>query len=334
MTDQYLTTLLDTQDAVSTAVELLKQGECVALPSETVYGLAADASKVEAVNKIFDAKGRPKNHPLIVHLPSAEHLIQWATDIPKQAYELAEHFWPGPLTLLLKKAPHVPTAVTGGLDTIAVRVPAHSQFLQVLKTFAGGLAAPSANRYKQLSPTTSEQVMQGLNGRIPAVLEGGHCAHGLESTIVDLLGESPRVLRPGPITPAQLQQVLAVDIQVPEQFQDSVPGNVEAHYRPQTPLHSVTTEQLQGQLADYQSSNVILLLRSQALIEQVEQSYPAIKWQRMPNNATGFGKELYATLFNLDQLGADKIVLETPPNTDDWRAVNNRLSRAVTPLPI
>ena len=208
MSQNYETLLLNGDEAVNQAVQLLQQGECVALPTETVYGLAADAANAQAVDKIFAAKGRPKNHPLIVHIPDVSHLEKWAADIPATAYALAEQFWPGPLTLLLKKAPHVDGVVTGGLDTIALRVPAHPLFLSVLAQLDSGLAAPSANRYKQLSPTIAEQVSKGLQGRIAAVLDGGPCAHGLESTIVDLVSDLPRILRAGPITKQQLDVAL------------------------------------------------------------------------------------------------------------------------------
>ncbi|WP_440056620.1 L-threonylcarbamoyladenylate synthase (plasmid) [Pseudoalteromonas sp. T1lg65] len=325
------TSLLQGEHAVSEAVALLTQGECVGLPTETVYGLAADASNDTAVNKIFEAKGRPKNHPLIVHIPDVTHIERWAKDIPEAAYLLAAHYWPGPLTLLLKKADHISNVVTGGLDTIGLRVPAHPLFLQVLTELNGGLAAPSANRYKQLSPTIAEQVLEGLDGRIAAVLEGGACEHGLESTIIDLLSATPRILRAGPIAQAQLENVLGCPVAVPYEHVEVVPGNVKAHYQPNTPLAVLSpaellTEVYNGKIADTQ-----YVLSSSKVKEQVMQAAISDKqWRFLGEDAATYGSKLYVTLYELDKLHAKRIVVEQPPVTEQWRAVNDRLSRAAS----
>ena len=236
--------LLSGETGVAEATRLLGEGECVALPTETVYGLAADASQAETVAKIFSAKQRPSDHPLIVHLASVEQLTDWAIDVPDLAYRLADAFWPGPLTLLMKKAPQVPPAVTGGRDTIAVRIPRHPLFLEVLPQTGLGLAAPSANQYKQLSPTTADQVIKGMDGRIPAVLDGGPCEEGLESTILDLTSDTPAILRPGPVGRDALTHVIGSDVQLPRSHQVAVPGNVAAHYQPVTPLRQVSPADL------------------------------------------------------------------------------------------
>jgi len=195
------------------AVALLRAGELVALPTETVYGLGADAANPAAVAKIFAAKGRPADHPLIVHLPGSAWLDRWAADIPQAAWDLAEMFWPGPLTLILKKQPWVPEAVTGGQDTVGLRVPGHPLALELLKAFAdagtpGGIAAPSANRFGRVSPTRAAHVAEELGGQVPLILDGGPCQVGIESTILDLSRGQPELLRPGYFSPQRLAEVL------------------------------------------------------------------------------------------------------------------------------
>lgn len=329
MSQKYPTSLLFGESSVQQAVSLLQQGECVALPTETVYGLAADASNINAVNKIFEAKGRPKNHPLIVHIPDVSHLKKWAKTIPEAAYSLATQFWPGPLTLLLHKADHVPYEVTGGLETIGVRVPAHPLFLQVLRELNGGLAAPSANRYKQLSPTISEQVMQGLHGRIAAVLEGGPCEHGLESTILDLVSKKPRILRAGPITQLQLESTMVQSVDTPKNHSEVVPGNVKAHYQPNTPLRIVSSEQMLLAIDKLSHNNQHLIVWSDAAIEHCTKiNIPTSKWTYLQNDAAEFGRQLYATLYHVDQSSPSQIIIEQTPQSDAWAAVNDRLSRA------
>ena len=331
MSKIFQTSLLAGDDSVLQAVKLLREGECVALPTETVYGLAADASDINAVDKIFKAKGRPKNHPLIVHIPNISHLQQWAKAIPKNAYLLAEHFWPGPLTLLLNKADNVPDTVTGGLDTIALRVPSHPLFLAVLMQLNKGLAAPSANRYKQLSPTIAEQVMQGLNGRIAAVLDGGPCEHGLESTIVDLVSPKRRILRAGPITQQQIQTVLGENVETPKSHKEIVPGNVKAHYQPNTPLRIATTEQFSLDIDTLNQQNCHFIAYSPLLIEKLKSAkLPPSRWSQLENDAAQFGSQLYVTLFQVDNMKAQQIIIEQPPQDSVWDAVNDRLSRAAS----
>jgi L-threonylcarbamoyladenylate synthase len=323
------TLLLSGADKIEQASALLKKGECVALPTETVYGLAADASNPEAINKIFEAKGRPKNHPLIVHIPDISHVVNWAKDIPPATFTLAAAFWPGPLSLLLKKADHVSDLVTGGLDTIVLRVPAHPLFLEVLTQMNSALAAPSANRYKQLSPTIVEQVLQSLGGRIAAVLEGGPCDHGLESTILDLVSEKPRILRSGPISRQQLEIALGQAISIPASHLEVVPGNVKAHYQPHTPLRIATSEQLLIEIDNLSHQNTHFILLSDKVIERCKKiGVSTSNLSEMNNNAAMFGKKLYVTLFHADQNGVEQIIVEKPPQTDAWSAVNDRLSRA------
>jgi L-threonylcarbamoyladenylate synthase len=320
----------DYPDDFDEAVRLLRAGRLVAVPTETVYGLAADASDVEAVRRIFAAKQRPENHPLIVHLSGADQLPRWARAIPDAAWRLAEAFWPGPLTLLLHKAEAVPPEVTGGRATIGLRVPAHPVLLRVLETLDGGLAAPSANPYKRLSPTTADQVIAGLDGRIDAVLDGGPCAVGLESTIVDLTSETPRILRAGPISRRHLETVLGTKIEFPEQHDTAVPGNVAVHYQPRTPLYVIDTAALRTRLAQLPAdANIALAHISDDLpMSAGLMSAGVLRALRLPADKPGFARAMYGALHTLDGIGADAIWLERPPASEDWRDVHDRLSRA------
>jgi L-threonylcarbamoyladenylate synthase len=311
------------------ALRLLRAGRLVAVPTETVYGLAGDAGNPEAVRAIFAAKGRPTDHPLIVHLPSAERMGRWAHDIPETAWRLAEAFWPGPLTLLLRKAETAPAGVTGGRDTIGLRVPAHPVLRQLLVELDGGLAAPSANPYQRLSPTTAEQVLQGLDGRIDAVLDGGPCAVGLESTIVDLTGPVPRIVRAGPITRAQIEAALGMPVEFPEHHRTAVPGNVAVHYQPRTPLHVFDTEDLRERLAHSDAhARIAVAHHSIDLTTSAARGHAHL---RLPADKAGYARNLYRVLHALDGAGASAIWLERPPQSEDWRDVNDRLSRAATP---
>lgn len=196
---------------IAAAAARLRAGELVALPTETVHGLGADAMNPAAVRRIFEAKGRPADHPLIVHLPDAEQMTQWARDIPREAIALAQAFWPGPLTLILKREDDVPLEVTGGQDTVGLRVPGHPLALKLLRAFGGGVAAPSANRFGRISPTTAQHVRDEFHdtlGDALTVLDGGPCEVGIESTILDLSGEAPRILRPGAISAEQIAAVI------------------------------------------------------------------------------------------------------------------------------
>lgn len=304
------------------AAELLKQGKLVAVPTETVYGLAADARNKSAVTNIFAAKGRPSDHPLIVHVHAPSALHHWAKDIPAQAFALADAFWPGPLTLLLKKADHVDPVVTGGLDSIGLRVPAHPVLLELLTSHQLAVAAPSANPYKQLSPTSAQQVMQTMAGKLDAVLDGGDCEFGLESTIVSLMDGAVQVLRAGPISPAQIEAVLGQKVQSPLQHQVKVSGNLAAHYQPKTRLRCVSAIELDAVLASTRLKLAVLSLHE--LDAGIKPHWHCV----MPTNAHDYGRILYKQLYQADQSGAELILLEQPPMAEQWAAVQNRLQRA------
>lgn len=310
------------------AVRLLRAGRLVAVPTETVYGLAGDASNPKAVRAIFAAKGRPTNHPLIVHLPAAEHLPRWARDIPPAAWRLAEAFWPGPLTVLLRKSETAPSEATGGRPTIGLRVPAHPVLRELLMALDGGLAAPSANPYQRLSPTTAEQVLRGLDGRIDAVLDGGPCAVGLESTIVDLTGPAPRIVRAGPITRAQIEAALGAPVELPERHDAAVPGNVAVHYRPHTPLRVIALDALRERLARLNADARIAVAHHSADLALPD--IGLVAHRRLPADKAGYARDLYSALHALDDANADAIWLERPPEDEDWRDVHDRLSKAAS----
>lgn len=321
------------------AVRLLQAGELVAFPTETVYGLGADAANPEAVAKIFAAKGRPADHPLIVHLPGAGHLDRWARDIPEVAWELAEAFWPGPLTLILRRAPEVPYAVTGGQETVGVRVPSHPLALDLLRAYAQagggrngmcGVAAPSANRFGRISPTDAAHVREELGDAVALVLDGGPCDVGIESTILDLSrdGEKPRILRPGHITPEQIAEVTGEMPDVPASMKGAgvprVSGSLDGHYAPRTALRVVPGAGLLKEIAEVQGAGQ----RCGLLFRAAEALPPLPSQIQLPDEPEGYARGLYAALRELDQAGNDVILVEAIPAGPAWAAVADRLRRA------
>ena len=320
------------------AVELLQAGELVAFPTETVYGLGADAANPQAVGKIFAAKGRPADHPLIVHLPGAGHLDRWARDIPDSAWALAEAFWPGPLTLILKRAPEVPYAVTGGQETVGVRVPSHPIALELLRAYAQagggqggmcGIAAPSANRFGRISPTDAAHVHEELGDAVALVLDGGPCHVGIESTIIDLSrddGFPPRLLRPGHITPEQIASVLGVMPEMPNSGgAPRVSGSMDAHYAPLTPMRVIATAKLAQELSDLnaQGAKIGVLAYS---ADWTNVGADALR--QLSAEPEGYARGLYAALRELDQAGNELILVEEIPQAPQWAAVADRLRRA------
>ncbi|HTV02648.1 MAG TPA: L-threonylcarbamoyladenylate synthase [Luteitalea sp.] len=323
---------------IARAVAALQAGDVIGLPTETVYGLAGDASNPAAIARIFAVKGRPASHPVIVHVPGAEHMARWARDIPPAATQLAARFWPGPLTLVLPRQPAVLDAVTGGQDTVALRVPSHPVALAVLRAFDGGLAAPSANRYGHVSPTTADHVRDDLGGEVALVLDGGPSHVGLESTIVACLDGTVRVLRPGRVTRTDIQAVVGplhdATTAVPR-----VPGSVASHYAPRTPVELVDAAQLPATLATHAAAGRRVALLTPGDGQSGEAREDSGVRARVDVHAhltaadtpDGYGRELYAHLRRLDRAGADTIVVVRPPDGDLWLAIHDRLRRAATP---
>lgn len=312
---------------VAKAAALLRAGELVAFPTETVYGLGADAMNPQAVAKIFAVKGRPADHPLIVHIPDAAHLDRWARDISAAARAVAEKFWPGPLTLILKRHPDVPDCVTGGQDTVGLRVPNHPVALALLKAFDGGIAAPSANKYGRISPTTAQHVRddlgEGGESGVALVLDGGPCQVGIESTILDMSGERTTVLRPGMLSGFDIGLFLGrMPAEAVNPSSVKTPGSHLAHYAPRTPLLLVPDDTVAIALRTSigKRERVAVLAPFPAPLE-----HPLIvAWHVAPTDADTYARELYATLRALDAVGADLIIVQRPP----WPAAIDRLMRA------
>lgn len=311
--------------AIAHAVAVLHDGGLVAFPTETVYGLGADASNPAAVAKVFAAKGRPQDHPLIVHIADAVQLANWAREIPPAAHQLAKTFWPGPLTMILKRSAAALDVVTGGQDTVALRVPAHPVAQALLRGFGGGVAAPSANRFGHVSATTAEHVRQEFGDAVECVLDGGEADVGIESTIIDLSGAKAVLLRPGWITAQDVESVLAVSLEAPTPESPRAPGTLARHYAPQTSLMMMEADLLTELAASLtrQGKRVAVLARSthQPLIQ-------GLVWIAAPEHVAGYAHQLYANLRQLDRAGCDLILVEAPPQEEAWLAVTDRLMRA------
>ena len=297
----------------------------VAFPTETVYGLGADAANPEAVAKIFAAKGRPDDHPLIVHISSASQINEWAETVPNSALQLANAFWPGPLTIILNKKAKVPSAVTGGQNTVALRIPANPVAMQLLEAFGGGVAAPSANRFGRISPTLASHVAEDLGDSIALILDGGPCSVGVESTIIDLSDEHPTILRPGRITRSQLKAVLQTEIRLSSQSKIRAPGMMAVHYAPHTMSLLCPADTLIAMVDDLcaKGKNIGLLVFSTAMSK-----LPCRHLLRLPEQSEFYETALYSALRELDKLQLDMILIEQPPDNEAWAAVNDRLGKA------
>jgi L-threonylcarbamoyladenylate synthase len=320
------------EQAITRAVAALRDGQLVAFPTETVYGLGADAGNADAVRRVFAAKGRPADHPVIVHLPDAALLDHWAAQVPDAARRLAQQFWPGPLTLILPRAAHVLDVVTGGQDSVGLRVPDHPVALALLRAFAhdtrGGLVAPSANRFGRISPTRAEHVRAELGDAVAMILDGGPSRVGVESTIIDLSGAQPMLLRPGQLSVAAIEATLGQPLALPTPSASPAtraPGTLASHYAPTTPLLLIAPEQLLAELTRRQAAGerIAVLARRPAPAELAE-----LPWLVAPMDADGYARMLYAALRELDALGATRIVVEAAPDDPAWLAVRDRLRRA------
>lgn len=317
---------------INAAVRLLRIGQVVSFPTETVYGLGGDARSTVALKRIFQLKGRPADHPLIVHLADAAQLNEWARDIPTVVWALAERFWPGPLTLILKKAAGVLPLVTGGQDTIGLRVPAHPLALELLRAFDSGLAAPSANRFGCVSPTCPEHVRDEFADKLPLVLDGGCCRVGVESTILSLAGDEPVLLRPGAISVTELAEVLGCRPMTQDTSSGGIraPGLLTSHYATRTPLQVINGPGLWVRLKQLraQGVRVVCMVLDQSSLEMIHPHHKHII--TMPNEPQAYARGLYRVMRNLDCGKHDLLLVETPPQTEEWSAINNRLQRAAT----
>jgi len=330
MSSQISDSLPQLKLTIEEAAQKITQGGVVAIPTETVYGLAADASQPEALKRIFSIKARPADHPLIVHIGSIDQIKDWARDIPEMLWPLAKRFWPGPLTVILKKQPHVSEIITGGQDTIALRIPNHPKALQLLVALKCGLAAPSANSFGRVSPTSAQHVIDELGDDIDGIVDGGDCTVGIESTILDLSvvktnSEMPKILRPGQICQQAIQDCIGSTLSTARQQTTRAPGMLKAHYAPQTPLLLLKKSVLESQLKDYlaQGLKVNLWSVSRPIIE-----HDNLFWQQSSVDSGEFARKLYHQLRLFDSSQADITLIQRPQGLSDWEGVLDRLERA------
>jgi L-threonylcarbamoyladenylate synthase len=328
---------------INHAAQVLLQGGLVAFPTETVYGLGADAESREAVERIYQAKGRPSNHPVIVHVAPEADVSYWAASVPDEARVLIDAFWPGPLTLILKRAAHISDVVSGGQDSVGLRCPSHPVAQRLIRAFAagkpsgqGGIAGPSANKFGQVSPTQASHVRDEFPELVAAgmlILEGGSSEVGIESTIIDLSrlsqGVGPVLLRPGYVTTKQISQVLEMPVSQPDAQAPRVSGALKSHYAPQTPIKLVTRTGIMSaalQQLSHTTKKIVCVTHSidQALHPQIEN----IEWVSMPTQPEAYGYALYATLRALDQNHYAFMLWEDVPDSPEWLGIKDRLGRA------
>jgi L-threonylcarbamoyladenylate synthase len=305
---------------VRKAAEILRAGGLVAFPTETVYGLGADASSARAVARLYAVKRRPADHPVIVHFASAQDAFAWAREVPRDARLLAQKFWPGPVTLILKRSDKAKDFITGGQGSVGLRVPSHPVAHRLLKEFGQGVAAPSANRFGRLSPTTATHVLSDFGNDIDLVLEGGPSEVGIESTIVDLSGGAPVLLRPGHISKQQLEEVLGAPVSDTTSSSPRHSGGLERHYAPRTPARLVPSYDLDKEIGRLKERVAVLAFSRPD--ERVDY------WLRMPRDPNAYAQKLYGALRELDAADCEEILVEAPPEAPEWAAVRDRLQRA------
>ncbi|HXG61973.1 MAG TPA: L-threonylcarbamoyladenylate synthase [Planctomycetota bacterium] len=292
------------------AARVLREGGLVAFPTETVYGLGADATHEAAVRRIFAVKGRPAGHPLIVHLASAEELGEWAAEVPREARILSERFWPGPLTIVLRRGERVSRVVTGGQETVGLRVPAHPAARALLREFGGGVAAPSANRFGRVSPTTADHVRQDLGEDVDFILDGGPCTVGIESTIVDLSGEAPALLRPGGVPREALEAALGRPVPPAGSGGPRAPGRLASHYAPRARVILAEPGTLEARAAELRARGV------------------RVEILRLPEDGEAAARMLYAALRAADARGVEAVVAAAPSEEGLGLAIADRLRKA------
>ena len=319
--------------SVQAAAQALQAGKLLGLPTETVYGLAADSDNDAAVAQIFTAKGRPANHPLIVHVADADAITRYAKEVPVFAQQLMDAFWPGPLTLILPRLPHAAKASTGGQDSVGLRCPSHPVAHAVLKACQAlhppvwGISAPSANKFGRVSPTTAQHVAAEFGDDL-LVLDGGACEVGIESTIVDCTRGVPVLLRPGAITREQIQAACGIAPLSKEELPALTPrasGTLEAHYAPSAKVRLMDAKSLQTGLDLLGAEAAHIAVYARAALRTASSR---LVMRRMPDDATATAQQLFAVLRGFDDEGVKLIWVETPPATPDWEGVRDRLERA------
>jgi L-threonylcarbamoyladenylate synthase len=341
--------------SITAAAQALQRGELLGLPTETVYGLAADAGNDAAVAKIFAAKGRPANHPLIVHVASAQGVQRFASHVPEFAQKLIDVFWPGPLTLILPRRSEVAAVAAGGQNSVGLRCPSHPLALAVLQSAEAlgvlGVAAPSANLFGRVSPTTAGHVA-GEFGEGLLILDGGACDVGIESTIVDCTRAVPMLLRPGVLTPQQLSDACGVTVITPNMPDADAPrasGTLESHYAPTAKVQLMTAWELQQAIEEHSSAHAkasgelpradkvddtdagLVAIWSRSPMRLSTANAESFKLQPMPASANDCAHQLFAQLRDFDRQGVAHIWVEAPPQTPEWDGVRDRLTRAATP---
>lgn len=317
---------------IEIAVSCLRAGDLVAFPTETVYGLGASAINEHALKRLFNVKGRPNNHPVIVHLADFKQVYEWASEVPDSAKVLAERFWPGPLTMILKRASRVSDLITGGQDTIGLRIPNHPVAIALLRAFGEAVAAPSANRFGRVSPTCAQDVRNELGNDVACVLDGGNCQVGIESTIVDLTQGKPRILRPGMISESDIVTLLGAKSDSSEANSSiRVPGSLARHYATQTPIKLKTLDEIVSKVtsslgslgSDEQPRSIAVL----SFADKPKATSSSLgRWIKISSDADEYARSLYRNLRELDRSNARVILVEEPPVT--WLAIRDRLSRA------
>ncbi len=348
----------DPIEAIEAAARLLEAGALVAFPTETVYGLGADAENPAAVARIYQAKGRPAQHPLIVHLAPEADIDYWSDALDSQARALMAAFWPGPLTLILQRAAHVPDAAAGGQASLGLRCPSHPVAQALLRSFKGGrggVAAPSANRFGQVSPTLARHVRDefGDSPLLSCILDGGQSTVGIESTIIDLSRGRPVLLRPGHVSATDIAAVLGVEPALPDAAAPRASGTLASHYAPHTPVLVLPAAAIASCLSQLAQAGRRAALAHHSLalalgldidvghgingIDGIDEASAAARAVQantlaaraaMPDTPAGYAHDFYAVLRRLDQAGADVILVEALPHTPAWQAVSDRLSRA------
>jgi len=332
-----------TEQEISHAARVLLDGGLVAFPTETVYGLGADAESREAVERIYQAKGRPSNHPVIVHIAPEADLTYWAASVPDEARALVDAFWPGPLTLILKRAAHISDVVSGGQDSVGLRCPSHPVAQRLIRAFAagkpsgqGGIAGPSANKFGQVSPTQASHVRDEFPELVAAgmpILEGGSSEVGIESTIIDLSrlsqGVGPVLLRPGHITAQQISQILEIPVHQPDAQAPRVSGALKSHYAPSTPIKLIKALSLSEEATQQaQQSTARLVCVTHSIDHALQPRHAQIDWVTMPAQPAAYSYALYATLRALDQGNYACMLWEEVPDTSEWLGIRDRLGRA------